>query len=265
MLVSAANDTCAQPAPNTLQPPPDRPLGRPEGRPEGRPVQEAAPKAPAAAPRQPVQQVGPAAKPPPVVKPQGTTHAQKPHAPPHKPADKPHEPSPPAVAAPVVPAPVVVAPPTNAAKPADGDKPDDTSKKVPRFAALRSDEVNLRAGPGTRYPIDWLYKRRDLPVEIEREFEGWRLIRDMDGIRGWVHQATLTGRRNFLIKVSEATMRADPKEQAGAVAILKSGVIGRIRACEASAEWCQVQVAGHRGYLKRDQIWGLLPNEAVAP
>ena len=50
-------------------------------------------------------------------------------------------------------------------------------------AALRSDEVNLRAGPGTRYPIDWVYKRRDQPVEILREFEVWRLVQDPDGIK----------------------------------------------------------------------------------
>ena len=52
--------------------------------------------------------------------------------------------------------------------------------------------------PG-RYPIDWVYQRRDLPVQIEREFEVWRLISDQDGIRGWVHQATLTGRRGFVV------------------------------------------------------------------
>ena len=136
---------------------------------------------------------------------------------------------------------------------------------MPRFAALRSEEVNLRAGPGTRYPIEWQYKRRDLPVEIEREFEVWRLVRDMDGIRGWVHQATLTGRRNFIVTVPEATVRSDPKDLAAPVAVLKSGVIGRIRSCEAASDWCQIQVAGHRGYLKREQFWGLRPKEAIAP
>ena len=68
-----------------------------------------------------------------------------------------------------------------------------TGMPLPRFAALKTDEVNLRSGPGTRYPIQWVYKRRDLPVQIEREFEQWRLISDQDGERGWVNQATLTG------------------------------------------------------------------------
>ena len=55
----------------------------------------------------------------------------------------------------------------------------------------------MRLGPGTRYRIDWVYKRRDLPVEIEREFDVWRWVRDADGIQGWVHQATLMGRREL--------------------------------------------------------------------
>ena len=130
---------------------------------------------------------------------------------------------------------------------------------------MRSDEVNLRVGPGTRYPIEWVYKRRDLPVEIEREFEVWRLVRDHEGNRGWVHQATLTGRRTFMVKDGEATLRSDPKDTASAVAVLRNGVIGRLRSCEAGSAWCQVQTSSHRGYLKRDQIWGVLPNEVVAP
>jgi SH3-like domain-containing protein len=198
----------------------------------------------------------------PVVKPRGTPHAEKPaaakQAPGHaKGAAKPAEPAPAA-------APAVVVPPA-ATPPAEAEKGDTPSPKLPRFAALRSDEVNLRAGPGSRYPIEWVYRRRDLPVEIMREFEVWRLVRDIDGTRGWVHQATLTGRRNFIVKGNDATLRDSAKESASAVAILKAGVVGRIRSCEAVSTWCQVQVGNYRGYLLREQIWGLLPNEAINP
>ena len=136
---------------------------------------------------------------------------------------------------------------------------------LPRFAALRSDDVNLRAGPGTRYPIEWVYKRRELPVEIEREFEVWRLIRDPEGTRGWVHQATLTGRRSFIVQSADATLRSAPQDTASAVALLKPGVVGRLRSCEASSAWCQVQAGPYRGYLKRSQFWGVKPDEPVNP
>jgi SH3-like domain-containing protein len=193
-------------------------------------------------------------KPTPVVRPHGPTHPQKP------------PPKPPAAAVPAAPPPpppVPAEPPKEART--DTSKGSNTGLPLPRFAAFRSDEVNLRAGPGTRYPIDWVYKRRELPVQIQREFEVWRLVQDPDGIKGWVHQATLTGRRSFIVTGGDATLRRDPRDAASAVAVLKPGVIGHIRSCAAASEWCQVQEGDYRGYLKRGQFWGTMPGEAVTP
>ncbi|GBQ13343.1 SH3 domain-containing protein [Swaminathania salitolerans] len=79
------------------------------------------------------------------------------------------------------------------------DKGTNTGLPLPRFAAMRADKVYMRKGPGQRYPIEWVYHRRGLPVEIEREFDVWRLVEDSDGMKGWVHQATLVGQRTFVI------------------------------------------------------------------
>ena len=75
---------------------------------------------------------------------------------------------------------------------------------IPRFASLRSDEVNVRTGPGPRYPIEWVFKRKAMPVEIVAEFENWRKIRDWQGASGWVHQSLLSGKRSFIIAVRVA-------------------------------------------------------------
>ncbi|MBS0541279.1 MAG: hypothetical protein JSR47_21120, partial [Proteobacteria bacterium] len=56
---------------------------------------------------------------------------------------------------------------------------------LPRFASLRSDLVNVRAGPGTRYPIEWVFKHKLMPVEIIAEYENYRKIRDWQGAGGW--------------------------------------------------------------------------------
>jgi len=215
----------------------------------------AQPTPPQAAPREPVHPA--TGKPPPVVKPHGVTHAQKP-AP--KAAAKPAPTPPP----PVVATPAPTPPPPEPAKPEAPDKGTVTGLPLPRFASLRADEVNMRAGPGTRYPIEWVYKRRDLPVEIEREFEVWRLVQDPDGTKGWVHQATLTGRRSFIVGAADATLRRAAADDAAPVAILKPGVIGHIRACDKSSDWCQVQVADYRGWLRRSEFWGTLDGEAVS-
>ena len=64
-----------------------------------------------------------------------------------------------------------------------------------RFASLRAKEVNVRAGPGVRYPVDWVYKRKNMPVEVIAQFGTWRKIRDVQGAQGWIHQSMLSGAR----------------------------------------------------------------------
>ncbi|MGI4940877.1 MAG: SH3 domain-containing protein, partial [Janthinobacterium lividum] len=165
-------------------------------------------------------------------------------------------------------------PPTPAAvpapepeQPAEPQKGSNTGLPLPRFATLRSDEVNFRSGPGTRYPIEWVYKRRDLPVQIEREFEVWRLVRDQEGVKGWVHQATLAPRRTAIVigapSGPEQALRRDARDDASPVARLKPGVIVRLRACEATSPWCQAQVGDYRGWMKRTDLWGVSPDEAI--
>ncbi len=204
--------------------------------------------------------------PPPVVRSSTTAPRRKPDARHAHPAAHPQHPGKPEAKHGTTPAAEPVA--THAAKPpapAEADKGTSTGLPLPRFAALRTDEVNMRAGPGMRYPIEWRYQRRYLPVEIEREFDVWRLVQAPDGARGWVHQATLTGRRSFLVQHHDATIRAEPRDDAEAVAILKPGVVGRIRSCAAKSDWCRVWVGDYGGYLRRQAFWGTLPHEAIEP
>lgn len=198
-------------------------------------------------------------KPTPVVQPPPHAHAQRTPAAATtaKPATAPAAAGKPAATAAPLP---VVEPALGAAAEPKGTV---TGLPLPRWASLRADEVNLRVGPGMRFPIEWQYHRRDLPVQILREVEVWRLIEDQDGVKGWVHQATLIGRRSFVVKVMEAVMRGAAADAAAPVARLKQGVIGRIRTCDAAATWCEVQVQDYRGWLRRDQMFGVDPGESV--
>ncbi len=276
----AASPAIAQPqSPSgVLQAPPKNQPAAPPG-----PTPTSTPPSPA--PRTSVQQVAPMAspsllgqsapgKPTPVVQPPTNMHAQKPAAakvspvapkPPQKPVAATTAAAAAATAAakPAVPPPALAPPALAPDKPAEPGKGTATGQPVPRWASLRSEEVNLRAGPGSRYPVEWVYRRRDLPVEIEREFGTWRLVADQDGVKGWVDAALLVGRRNFVVKGKDRTLRKSAADDATAVAILRAGVVGRIRSCEATKTWCEMQVGEHRGWLRRDEVWGIYPNEAV--
>jgi len=70
---------------------------------------------------------------------------------------------------------------------------------VPRFVSLKSDKVNVRAGPAREQDVAWVYSRAALPVEVTAEFENWRKIRDWEGAEGWVYHSMLSGRRTALV------------------------------------------------------------------
>ena len=137
----------------------------------------------------------------------------------------------------------------------------ETTLPVPRFVSLRVDEVNLRAGPGERYPIEWVLTRRGLPVEIVEEFDVWRKIRDSQGSEGWVHQRMVTGARTIIVTGKTRDLHADPDAASPAVAHVQSGVIAQLLECR--TQWCRVAAQGIKGWLTRDEIWGVLPNEVV--
>jgi SH3-like domain-containing protein len=134
---------------------------------------------------------------------------------------------------------------------------------LPRFVSLRSDEVNLRAGPGVRYPIDWIYARKDLPVEVIAEFEAWRKIRDWQGTEGWVHQSMLSGRRMMVVIGNPRSLRGGDAESAEPVAVVEAGVLGRLMQCPRNRDFCRVEVNQVQGWLRRDEIWGVYKGEWI--
>jgi SH3-like domain-containing protein len=147
--------------------------------------------------------------------------------------------------------------------PAHPEKGTSTGLPIPRFISLLTDEVNMRVGPGFQYPIEWVYERRGLPVEVEREFGVWRLVLTPDDGRGWVHEATVSGTRTFIVTGGDRILRRQPDDKASALAVLRMGVIGTIRRCKPGDPWCEVSVDGRTGFLPRADFWGTFPGEAV--
>lgn len=145
-------------------------------------------------------------------------------------------------------------------KPAEAGVGADSGLPVPRWVALASDRVNMRTGPGPRYPISWSYQRRGLPVEIVDEHEYWRQIREQDGTKGWVHKSMLTGKRSALVMGQIQDVRDTPSPTGEVELQAEPGVQVRLIACR-DAVWCEVQVAGRKGFMARDGLWGVYPGE----
>src|SRR5260370_18830512 len=73
---------------------------------------------------------------------------------------------------------------------------------VPRYVSLKSDHVNVRAGPTKDNDVAWVFTRSGLPVEITAEFENCRRVRDSEGAEGWVYHSLLSRRRTAAITIN---------------------------------------------------------------
>ena len=135
-----------------------------------------------------------------------------------------------------------------------------TELPLPRFVSLRSNQVNLRTGPGLRYPVEWVYLKSDLPVEITSEFDTWRRIRDYNGREGWIHQPMLSGRRTVRITADSLLLRA---ASTGALPLAKveKGAIGRLMTCPKNIPLCKVEFGRFQGWIARNVLWGVYPDE----
>ena len=132
---------------------------------------------------------------------------------------------------------------------------------LPRFVTLRAAEVNLRSGPGVRYPIEWVFTRKGLPVEVVDEFETWRRIRDWQGSEGWVHQSMLSGQRGAMVVGADRLLRRAPEPGAPAIAEVQVQVVGRLHNCRDG--WCRIEAKGYEGWLRQGEIYGTYPGETL--
>ena len=144
---------------------------------------------------------------------------------------------------------------------------------LPRFVTTRSNPINVRIGPGTKYGVAWVYLKAGVPVEIIQEFDTWRKIRDVDGSEGWLHQNLLQGKRAGLVAPwltadQKVPLHSDPNETAGVRAWLGPKFRVDIKSCDGS--WCKVTATTHPetgsgqsydGYLQQGMLWGVYKDE----
>ena len=124
---------------------------------------------------------------------------------------------------------------------------------LPYWASLTADVVNMRVGPARDYKIAWVYKRKLLPLRVIRRHEGWRLVVDPDGARGWVLARFLSRKQTAIVRGATAEMR----ERSGGGRTMwraEPGVVGRVGACESG--WCKFDVAGRAAWIEASAIWG---------
>ena len=130
-----------------------------------------------------------------------------------------------------------------------------TGLPLPRFVSLKGNKVNLRRGPSLNHKIDWVYKRKHLPLMILSEFGHWRKVTDFEDYTGWIYKDLLSGSRYIIVNREETLLRNKASFNSLGKAILKREVIGKLIDCEGL--WCFIRVKNLRGYVLAEHIWGV--------
>ncbi|HEU0223188.1 MAG TPA: SH3 domain-containing protein [Paracoccaceae bacterium] len=128
-----------------------------------------------------------------------------------------------------------------------------TRMTLPRFVSLKA-EANARRGPGIDHRVDWILKRRGMPLQVVAEFDNWRKVVDADGTGGWVHYTLLRGARTIIVRAPRASILEEPRPEARPVAIAEQGVIADLEGC--GPDWCRIEADGYEGWVQKADIWG---------
>lgn len=134
-----------------------------------------------------------------------------------------------------------------------------TNLPLPRFVSMKANEGNVRRGPSLSHRIDWVYKRRSMPLQITAEHGHWRRVQDRDGAGGWVHYSLLSGVRTAIVEVELLNLHARPDASAQVTAQLSMGVVAELRECQ--LEWCELTAGGYRGWARKGAYWGVEPQD----
>ena len=135
---------------------------------------------------------------------------------------------------------------------------------LPRFVSLKASRANLRVGPGAGYPIEWVFQRPGLPLEIFQQFGNWRRVRDWVGTSGWIYAPLLSGRRTGMVapwNESNIALRARPSQDSTIIAWVEPRVSVQVTRCD--GQWCAVEVGARSGYINQTRLWGVYPGEVL--
>lgn len=95
------------------------------------------------------------------------------------------------------------------------------------------------------------------PVELVVSLDGWSKVRDSRGDLAWVEKKFLSEKRNVMVRLERAQVRATADDKAALVFEAEREVLLELLEA-APGGWVKVRHRdGQSGFLKAPQVWGL--------
>ena len=123
------------------------------------------------------------------------------------------------------------------------------------FLSLKKSKVNVRYGPSFESDIKYVYKKINLPIKQIDKKENFRRIIDSKNNSGWIHISQLR-KNNSVIATKDKILFKKPSSFAKPIAQIKKGRLLIIQKCDKN--WCKISSNNYVGWIKTNDIWGLI-------
>ena len=123
------------------------------------------------------------------------------------------------------------------------------------FLSLKKNKVNVRYGPSIESPVKYVYKKINLPIKQIDKKENWRRIIDFKNNSGWIHWSQLK-KVNSIITLKDKILFKKPSIFSNPIAKIQKGRVLIIKKCD--GEWCKIKTGKFNGWIKTDNVWGLI-------
>lgn len=123
-----------------------------------------------------------------------------------------------------------------------------------QMVSVAGEEVNLRSGPGTQHPAEWILSQ-GYPLKIVGRRGNWLEVRDFENDKGWIYRPLTSSTPYHVVKVKVANLRSQPTMRGRIIGKLVYG--DALRTLERKSGWVKVQrEGGLRGWVARRLLWG---------
>jgi SH3-like domain-containing protein len=96
-----------------------------------------------------------------------------------------------------------------------------------------------------------------MPVEVMLSYGEWVKVRDAAGDMAWTEARGLSAKRNVIVRVASARVRAAPEDNAAVLMTADKNVLLELVDPEAGP-WLRVRHRdGINGYVRASEVWGM--------
>ncbi|RME15674.1 MAG: hypothetical protein D6797_06130 [Bdellovibrio sp.] len=121
---------------------------------------------------------------------------------------------------------------------------------------VSSSKAFLRKGPGRQYPISWVVGRYMPLVKIKSQ-GFWYQVRDVDGVKHWIHRRLVTNRYQCLVvRVNVSTLHLKPGPKTPLATPPIADRYTPFKYLDTEEDWFYIQNQfGKKFWISRQHVW----------